>query len=95
MNTESENLIEMLENNAAEGKLVLSTIEGFVTVSVSDFIVQPTEGILYDLNRGHETTNALIRSDSNTLPKIRLINDYAVGEVITALKNRIYELENK
>ena len=59
------------------------------TAKLSEFIEQPVEGILYDLNRGEEVTLTIINDD----PK--WVNDYAVAKVIRALKDRINELENK
>jgi hypothetical protein len=70
-----------------EGKVCLQTIEGLMIARVDDFIKQPAEGILYDLNRGIETTLTI-------MPKKRWINDLAVAVTIIALKKRIDELEN-
>ena len=55
---------------------------------IKEFIKQPTEGMLYDLNRSDVVVFTFIDD-----PK--WINDYAVAKVITELKNRIEELENK
>lgn len=67
-----------------EGKIVVMTIDGLATMNLNDFINQPTEGILYDLNRNRETVLTYIND-----PK--WVNDYAVGLVIKKLKEMIKE----
>ena len=71
-----------------KGNIVLSSIEGLQVMPLISFIKQPVEGILYDLNR----TEAVILT---FLDDPKWVNDYAVAQVILALKNRIEELENK
>ena len=63
-----------------EGKIVLSTFDGFAEVNLDEFIKQPIEGILYDLNRNASTVLTFIND-----PK--WVNDYAVGLVIAKLKS--------
>ena len=53
---------------------------------IADFIKQPADGILYDLNRNESTVLTF-------LPDPKWINDFAVAQVIRALKKRIDELE--
>lgn len=53
---------------------------------IKEFIKQPTEGMLYDLNRSETVVLTF-------LPDPRWVNDYAVAKVIAELKNRIKELE--
>lgn len=67
-----------------EGKIVVQTIDGLATMNLDDFINQPTEGILYDLNRSREVVLTYIDD-----PK--WVNDYAVGLVIKKLKEMIKE----
>lgn len=69
-----------------EGKVCFMTCEGLMTCDLKDFVSQPAEGILYDLNRDRATTMALASEDN-----LRWINDYAVAEVITELKRIIDE----
>ena len=82
----SDETKELILNKRKEGKVCLMTIEGLMSIDVDEFIKQPAEGILYDLNRGIETTLTI-------MPEKRWINDYAVAVTITALKKRIAELE--
>ena len=79
---------ELILQNERDGKVVINTIDGLYSAPVSEFIKQPTEGILYDLNRDFITVLSFI-------PDPKWINDYAVAVVITALKNRIDELEKE
>jgi hypothetical protein len=69
-----------------DGNIVIAGVEGLSVVSLDDFIEQPIDGMLYDLNRNEATILAFIED-----PK--WINDYAVCQVIRALKKRIEELE--
>jgi hypothetical protein len=69
-----------------KGNVVFVGIEGLQTAPISEFIKQPADGILYDLNRIESVVLSFL-SD----PK--WVNDYAVAQVIRALKNRIDELE--
>jgi hypothetical protein len=69
-----------------DGNIVIAGVEGLSVVSLDDFIEQPIDGMLYDLNRNEPTILAFIED-----PK--WINDYAVCQTIRALKKRIEELE--
>ncbi len=71
-----------------KGNIVVATGHGLSVANISEFIKQPTIGMLYDLNRGEETVLTFIDD-----PK--WINDYAVCKVITALKLRIDELQSE
>ena len=52
---------------------------GLTVVLFKDFIKQPTDGMLYDLNRDEATVLTF-------LPDTKWINDYAVVKVIRELK---------
>jgi len=67
---------------SAKGNVVIATIGGLQIAKLSELIEQPTDGLLYDLNRGEETILAFIDD-----PK--WVNDYAVCKVIRALKKKI------
>ena len=71
-----------------KGNIVVSTIEGLKKTKLNEIIKQPVDGLLYDLNRDEVTVLTLIDN-----PK--WVNDYAVCQVIRALKARIDELEQK
>lgn len=81
---------ELILEQFKEGRLVIATPDGLGSVRIEDFIQQPADGMLYDLNRGEETTLTL--ADNN---HIRFVNDFAVAKVIRALKTRIEEVETK
>lgn len=81
-----QELKELILKEYEEGNIVISSIEGFQGCPLVDFIKQPADGILYDLNRNESVVLTFI-------PDPKWINDYAVAKVIRALKNRIEELE--
>jgi hypothetical protein len=70
-----------------EGKVVFATFEGLSGAVLEDFIKQPAEGILYDLNRDGATVLTFIDD-----PK--WVNDFAVGLVITKLKEQLEAVEH-
>ncbi len=70
------------------GNIVVSGFDGLRCVPLSEFIKQPIDGILYDLNRNESVVLTFLHE-----PK--WVNDYAVAQVIRALKSRIDELESK
>lgn len=84
--TMSGELKELILEKRKEGKLVYATHEGFTSVDIDEFIKQPVDGILYDLNRLEEVTLTFIDD-----PK--WVNDFAVALTIRRLKKRIAELE--
>ena len=71
-----------------KGNIIVLGVEGLQIIPIDEFIKQPTEGILYDLNRCEEVVLTF-------LPDPKWINDYAVAKVVTKLKSRIKELELK
>ena len=70
------------------GNVVIKTFEGLQVTKLSELIKQPIEGILYDINRDEMTILTFI-SD----PK--WVNDYALTQVVRALKEKIEEVEDK
>ena len=77
--TEREKLRDMILERAKKGEVVIRTVDGLMTCKLNDIIKQPTEGLLYDLNRDSVTVLTFLDD-----PK--WINDYAVGLVIGKLK---------
>ena len=71
-----------------KGNIVISDFDGLKVMPLNEIIQQPTDGLLYDLNRNEAVILTFIKD-----PK--WINDYASSQVIRALKNKIDELESK
>jgi hypothetical protein len=82
MPDKKESFRDLVLKKAEEGKVVFMTFEGPMEVDLAKFIEQPTEGILYDLNRDKATVLTFIED-----PK--WVNDFAVGQVIAKLKEII------
>jgi len=82
-----EKFRDMILKKEKEGKVVFMTIEGPAIADLEEFIKQPTEGLLYDLNRDRVTVLTLLDD-----PK--WVNDFAVGLVITKLKQH-YDREKR
>ena len=83
MKTEIRDLVLAKE---AQGDIVFATIDGLRSIKLDDFIRQPADGILYDLNRSREVVLTFIDD-----PK--WVNDFAVCLVITKLKSEIDRLK--
>ncbi len=81
-----EELKDKILSEYGMGNIVYTTPEGMGVVPIKGFINQPTEGLLYDLNRLPEVVLTFIDD-----PK--WINDYAVAIVIMKLKEKIAKLQ--
>jgi len=84
MNKIKAKILEEYQN----GNIVVSGIGGLQAMPIKEFIKQPTEGLLYDLNRNEAVILTF-------LPDPKWINDFAASKVITELKKRITELEKE
>jgi|GEM_PF-6712939 len=84
----SEELKRLILEKRKEGKIVFMTVEGPMSVDKAEFIKQPADGILYDLNRLEEV--ALTFLDD---PK--WVNNFAVALTIRELKQKIDQLEEE
>jgi hypothetical protein len=84
MKTKEENskIKELILEEYKKGNVVVMTFEGPATLPLDDIISQPTDGLLYDLNRDEATILTFIDN-----PK--WINDYASSAVIRKLKDQI------
>ena len=82
-------LLSMLDTEYERGNIAIMGIEGIMVMPMKQFLKQPIEGMLYDLNRDMATVRTWIRAGN---PK--WINDYAVCKVIRELKRQIEELNS-
>lgn len=71
-----------------KGNIVFNTLDSIRSMKLEDFIQQPLEGMLYDINR--DTVTILSFLDD---PK--WINDYALTRLLTYYHDRCKELEEK
>jgi hypothetical protein len=65
----------------AKGRIVFLDIEGLKTIPIADFVKQPIEGILYDLNRLEEVILA-------NMDDPKWVNDYALVKVLKFLTEK-------
>lgn len=82
----ASDLVGLIQNERANGNIVIITPCGLRVGKLSKVIKQPTDGLLYDLNRDEATILTFIDDT-------KWVNDYACAMVIRALKDRIEELE--
>jgi hypothetical protein len=81
---EHESFKDMVLAEYEKGNIVFMSMEGPMVAELQNFISQPAEGILYDLNRDKVTVLTMIRDK-------KWVNDYAVAVVITELKRQLDE----
>jgi hypothetical protein len=77
-----ENIVNLVQQAEAKGNIIVAGFEGLMEMNLDEFIKQPTEGILYDLNRDKATVLTFIQDK-------KWVNDYAVGLVIAKLKEKL------
>ena len=70
-----------------KGNLVYADIEGLKSINFEEFIKQPLDGILYDINR--ETATIFTFIDD---PK--WVNDFALTKLLEYYYNKCKEYEN-
>ena len=81
-----EEIKAIIESNEKIGRVVVWTLEGLASMPLAEIIKQPTEGLLYDLNRDKATVWTLMKDD-------KWVNEYACALVITALKSKLADAE--
>ena len=85
MQEQSTSLIDKIQSEAKNGNIVyFAAPNTLATTKIENFIKQPTEGILYDLNRDRATCLTWIKEGDMTW-----VNSYAAALVIEALKNKL------
>jgi len=77
-----QTLQDAILEEAKKGNVVFSTVVGYTVCNLEEFISQPIDGLLYDLNRLPEVILTFIED-----PK--WVNDYAVYLVIKRLKEMV------
>ena len=81
-----QSLKEIVLEAEKENRVVFMAIDGPLSVDLDEFISQPTEGLLYDLNRDRIT--CLTWLDDPEVGKF-WINNFCVMKVITKLKEML------
>ena len=71
-----------------KGNLVYADIEGLKSIKLEEFIKQPLEGMLYDINRDAATILTFIED-----PK--WVNDFALTKLLEYYYNKCKEYENE
>ena len=70
-----------------KGNLVYADIEGLKSIKFKDFVKQPLEGMLYDINRDTATILTFIEE-----PK--WVNDFALTKLLEYYYNKCKEYED-
>lgn len=80
---------KLLRDKKQEGCICVNTIEGILSYPLKEFVKQPIDGILYDLNRDESTCMAFIYDD------VSWINNFACALVIRELKEQLDKYKEK
>lgn len=91
MSKKKETLCDLLLQKEKEGKVVFMTIDGLMETDLDKFIKQPTEGLLYDLNRDKVTCLSFLDGDQAQY----WVNNFAVAIVIAKLKEHYDKKESE
>jgi len=83
-------LASRLAECANNGIVVVLTSEGYQEILVKEFVDQPSEGILWDLNRDAATCLTILKETGEKI----WVNNYASGLVIAELKRQVDRFEN-
>lgn len=89
---EFEKRLGLVEKVVKHGGIFFMTCDGIRSMSMDDFLSQPADGILYDLNRDEATTVTLAKDGTLGM---RWVNDLAVAYVIKALKCELDKYKEK
>ncbi len=73
-----EEIMEVQREAFKKGKVLYNTCMGVVERNISDLLNQPTEGLLYDLNRDLATVSTIFEEE-------KLLNEIATVNVIQHL----------
>ena len=85
---DKEELKRLVMDEREKGFIVFETIEGLQKCELSEFVKQPLEGQLYDLNRDMATCLTFIGEPM-------WINNFACNSLLTYYYERCKELEKK
>ena len=85
---EFESFRDLVLKEYEKGNIVFMGIDGPESIPIDEFLKQPEDGILYDLNRNESVVLTFIEDQ-------KWVNDYAVCKVIRKLIAKIDELEKQ
>jgi hypothetical protein len=88
MSNKFENYRDVVLEEYEKGNIVVFGCEDAEIYNLKNFIKQPIEGILYDLNRGEEVILTFIKDQ-------KWVNDYASTKIIRELKKENEQLEHE
>jgi hypothetical protein len=82
--TAKDKILEEYNN----GNIVFSDFEGLKSCKIDDFLSQPLEGILYDLNRNESVILTFIED-------IKWVNDFALTKLLRHLHSKLEKYEKE
>lgn len=89
---DGKEVFKIIREQEEKGHVVFSTFEGLQGRKLDDMIAQPTDGLLYDLNRDKATCATFIQHEEGGGT---WVNNYACALVIARLKEKLAEAESK
>lgn len=80
-----ESYRDIILSEYEKGNVVFLSMGNLMVAEINNFVSQPVDGILYDLNRGEEVVLQYIEEQ-------KWVNDYAVAKTIRKLKEQNEEM---
>lgn len=80
---------ELVLEEREKGNVVYLALDEIISAPIKEIIKQPTEGLLWDLNRDEVTALTFMDREG----KIHWVNNFAVALVIKELKSQLAQLE--
>ena len=77
-----KSLKDLVLKEYKKGNIVLATPFGFTGAPLKEFVKQPIDGMLYDLNRNEAVILTFIED-------VKWVNDYAMAQVVRELKLKV------
>jgi hypothetical protein len=90
--TEGERILKVIRDAEERNIVVFWTLDQLSGMDLDAMISQPTDGLLYDLNRDKATCATWIEKDGATGT---WVNNYASALVIERLKEKLKQAEDK
>lgn len=83
-----ENIREIVQQAIADGKICYRTVVGIEAMSIEEFVQQPLEGMLYDINRDRATVMTF-------LDDAKWTNDLALTQLLEFYYNENIRLKKE
>jgi hypothetical protein len=89
--SEQKKFSELVLEERKKGNVVYLALDAILSAPVKEIIKQPTDGLLWDLNRDEVTALSFMDEEG----MIHWVNNFAVALVIKELKSQLTQIESQ